>query len=40
MKNNRANDPINIDATYPRAAVQWLIHPDSYRDCASIKVSA
>jgi hypothetical protein len=28
------------NSTNPKVAVQWLNHPDSYRDCASIKVFA
>ena len=35
------NELRNMHSTYPKVAVQWLNDPDrSYRDCASIKVSA
>jgi hypothetical protein len=40
MQTNDRTEIPATNSTYPNVAVQWLNHPDSYRDCASIKVCA
>jgi hypothetical protein len=40
LKNEDITEARTANSTYPKVVVQWFNHPQSFRDCASIKVFA